>query len=96
MMLFTLGASEAAIFSPSRVLVDHTRVNPSVYLERPTEMEGWRNLTFLSTSDVEIAVKRSNRIRIWGAEVKAALGLILVEPSIDELAPFVHEVGHGH
>jgi hypothetical protein len=59
------------------------------------EMEGSRNSTFLSTSDVGLVVKRSNPIRIWGAEVKAALGLILAEPSIDELAPFAPEVGHG-
>lgn len=33
-------------------------------------------------------MKRSNPIRIWGAEVKAELGLILAEPLIDdELAP---------
>jgi hypothetical protein len=41
-------------------------------------------------------VRRSNPTRIWGAEVKAALGLILAEPSIDGLAPFVPEVGHGN
>jgi hypothetical protein len=40
-------------------------------------------------------VKRSNPIRIWGAEVKAALGLILVQPSVDEFAPFVPGVGPG-
>jgi hypothetical protein len=54
-------------------------------------MEGSRNSIFLTTSDVGVVVKRSNPIRIWGAEVKATLGLILYEPSIDdELA-----VGHG-
>jgi hypothetical protein len=59
-------------------------------------MEGSRNSIFLTTSDVGIVVKRSNPIRIWGAEVKATLGLILDEPSIDdELAPFLPEVGHG-
>lgn len=59
-------------------------------------MEGLRNLIFLSTSDVGIVVKRSNPIRIWGAEVKATLGQILAEPSIDgELAPLVPEVGYG-
>jgi hypothetical protein len=61
-------------------------------------MEGSQNSTFLSTSDVGLVVRRSNPIRIWGAEVKAALvGLILVEPSVDELAPspFVPGVGHG-
>jgi hypothetical protein len=57
-------------------------------------MEGSRNLTFLSTSDVGLVVKRSSLIRIWGAEVKAAPGLIL-PLSIDELAPFAPEVGHG-
>lgn len=58
-------------------------------------MEGSQNSTFLSTSDVGLVVKRSNPIRIWGAELKAALvGLILVEPSVDE-SPFVPGVGHG-
>ena len=61
------------------------------------EMEGSRNSISLSTSDVGVVVNRYNLIRIWGAEVKAALGLILAEPSIvdDEIAPFVPEVGHG-
>ena len=61
------------------------------------EMEESRNLISLSTSEIGGVVKRSSLIRIWGAEVKAALGLILAEPSIvvDELAPFVPEVGHG-
>jgi len=59
-------------------------------------MEGSRNSTFLSTSDVGIVVKHSNPIRIWGAEVKATLGRILAEPSIDEeLAPFVAELVHA-
>ena len=58
-------------------------------------MEGLRNSTLLSTSDVGLVVERSNPIRIWGAEVKVALGLILVEPSIVELAPFDPEVEHG-
>ena len=61
------------------------------------EMEGsWKSIS-LSTSDVGLVVKRYNPIRIWGAEVKAALGLILAEPSIvdDELAPFVPEVGRA-
>jgi hypothetical protein len=59
-------------------------------------MEGQRNSIFRSTSDVGVVVKRSNPIRIWGAEVKATLGLILLEPSIvnDVLAPFVPDVGH--
>jgi hypothetical protein len=56
--------------------------------------EGSGNSTFLSTSDV-VVVKRSNQIRIWGAEVKAGLGLILAWPSVDELAPFVPEVEDG-
>jgi len=57
-------------------------------------MEGSRNSSFLPTSDVGVGVvvKRSNPIRIWGAEVKAALGLVLAELSI---APFVPELGHG-
>jgi hypothetical protein len=58
-------------------------------------MEGsWKSIS-LSTSDVRLVVKRYNLIRIWGAEVKAALGLILAERSIvdDELAPFIPEVG---
>lgn len=58
-------------------------------------MEGSRNSTFLPTSDVGLVVKRSNPIRIWVAEVKAAPGPILAEPSIDHLAPLVPEVGHG-
>ena len=58
-------------------------------------MEGSRNSTFLSTSDVDFVVKRSNPIRISAAEVKATLRLILTELSIDELAPFAPEVGHG-
>ena|SRR6266576_2743281 len=59
-------------------------------------MEESKNSTLLSTSDVGVVVKRSNPIRISGAEVKAALGLILAERSIDELTtPFVREVGHG-
>jgi hypothetical protein len=57
--------------------------------------EGSENSTFLSTSDVGVVVERSNQIRIWGAEVKAGLGLILAWPSVDELAPFVPEVEDG-
>ena len=63
------------------------------YPERPTEMGGSQNSTFLPTSDVGVVVKRSNQIRIWGAEVKVA-GLILAEPTIDELTTFGPELGH--
>ncbi len=66
------------------------------YPEHPLEMGGSRNSTFLSTSDGDVVVKSSNPIRISGAEVKVALGLILAEPTtIDELSPFVPELGYA-
>jgi hypothetical protein len=58
------------------------------------EMGGSPNSTFLSTSDGDV-VKSSNQIQISGAEVKVAPGLILAEPTIDELSPFVPELAHA-